>query len=95
MIKPDVVLALVDPGVGGDRKALALLVDGCWYVGPDNGLFHAVINQSHQDARVWQITWRPEVLSATFHGRDLFAPIAAKLVCGSAPGEMGGDYLKL
>ena len=90
----DVVLAVVDPGVGGERKALALLVDGCWYVGPDNGLFHAVINQSHQNAQVWQITWRPEALSATFHGRDLFAPIAARLACGSTPSEIGDDYLK-
>ena len=90
----DVVLAVVDPGVGGDRKALVLFVDGCWYVGPDNGLFHAVINQSHQDAQVWPITWCPEAPSTTFDGRDLFAPIAARLACGITPSEIGDDYLK-
>jgi S-adenosyl-L-methionine hydrolase (adenosine-forming) len=80
----DVIVAVVDPGVGGTRAALALQADGRWYVGPDNGVFELVLRRA-QAARCWRIDWRPAALSATFHGRDLFAPVAAKLALGEAP----------
>jgi hypothetical protein len=80
----DVILAVVDPGVGGARAALALEADGRWYVGPDNGIFELVVRRA-QAARSWRIDWRPTALSATFHGRDLFAPVAAALALGEAP----------
>ena len=80
----DVFLAVIDPGVGGARAALALEADGRWYVGPDNGLFELVARRA-QTARFWRIEWRPPALSATFHGRDLFAPVAAGLARGEAP----------
>jgi hypothetical protein len=80
----DVILAVVDPGVGGARGALALEADGRWYVGPDNGLFEIVVRRA-RTARCWQIEWQPAALSATFHGRDLFAPVAARLARGEAP----------
>ena len=79
---PDTVfLCVVDPGVGGDRAAGVLAADDRWYVGPDNGLFEPVIRRA-QEARWHHITWRPERLSETFHGRDLFAPVAAGLATG-------------
>ena len=76
--KGSVFLCVVDPGVGGDRLPVVLEADGHWFVGPDNGLFNTVAAQSEHV--VWKkITWQPERLSASFHGRDLFAPIAAKI----------------
>ena len=80
----DVFLCVVDPGVGGARRPLVLQADGRWFVGPDNGLF-AIVARRADVARVWEVTWRPDGLSATFHGRDLFAPVAA-LLAGGAPG---------
>jgi S-adenosyl-L-methionine hydrolase (adenosine-forming) len=80
----DVILGVVDPGVGGARAALAIEADRRWYVGPDNGLFEIVLRRA-QAARCWRIEWQPAALSATFHGRDLFAPVAAQLALGQAP----------
>jgi S-adenosylmethionine hydrolase len=79
-----VCLCVVDPGVGGGRAALVVEADGRWYVGPDNGLF-AIAARRAAAARIWEVTWRPERLSASFHGRDLFAPVAARLARGEAP----------
>jgi len=83
-----VVLAVVDPGVGGERKPVVVEAGGCRLVGPDNGLFEPAIRQAAKP-RAWEIVWRPERLSATFHGRDLFAPIAARLAAGRTPTEAG------
>lgn len=79
-----VFLAVVDPGVGTPRDAVVVLVDGRWFVGPDNGLL-SVIAARTADSKVWRIDWRPECLSATFHGRDLFAVIAAEIARGEFP----------
>lgn len=76
-----VFLCVVDPGVGSQRAAIMLEADGCWYVGPDNGLFNVVAMRATQ-LRWWEITWQPERLSASFHGRDLFAPVAAARAMG-------------
>ncbi len=80
----DVLLAVVDPGVGSDRMPLAIEADGRWLVGPDNGLFELLLRRAARSS-VHQITWRPERLAPTFHGRDLFAPIAAALARGERP----------
>ena len=80
----DVILAVVDPGVGGPRGALVVEADGRWFVGPDNGLFELVLRRAER-ARCYAIAWRPAALSATFHGRDLFAPVAARLALGEPP----------
>ena len=72
------VLAVVDPGVGGDREALIVETPRLTYVGPDNGLL-AKVGDIRAASR---ITWRPQALSASFHGRDIFAPVAARLACG-------------
>lgn len=83
-----VVLAVVDPGVGGERAPLVVEADGRLFVGPDNGLFELLLRRA-KVARAWEISWRPERLSASFHGRDLFAPIAARLAAGLAPEDAG------
>ena len=79
-----VFLSVVDPGVGGPRAPLAMLADGRWYVGPDNGLL-AIVARRAGTASAWEIAWRPERLSASFHGRDVFAPVAARLAVGEGP----------
>ena len=80
----DVCLAVVDPGVGGARPPVIVLADGRRFVGPGNGLFE-IIQRRARTAKAWTIDWRPETLSATFHGRDLFAPVAAMLARGHWP----------
>lgn len=79
-----VFFAVVDPGVGGPRAAAAVLADDRWYVGPDNGLL-SIVAQRARETRIWHIVWRPEGLSASFHGRDLFAPVAAALARNAFP----------
>ncbi len=85
-------LAVVDPGVGGHRRALALRdVEGRFFVGPDNGLLlpaadRAGIAVAHELANP---AYALESISRTFHGRDLFAPAAAHLAMGVAIGELG------
>lgn len=76
-----VVLGVVDPGVGGDRLPVVVEAGGLRFVGPDNGLFSRVAARDPH-ARAWRIDWRPARLSASFHGRDLFAPVAARLAAG-------------
>jgi hypothetical protein len=80
-----VCVAVVDPGVGGPRRPMIAQADERWFVGPDNGLFTVLARR----ARRWEcreLLWRPAgSLSASFHGRDLFAPAAAELARGSVP----------
>lgn len=85
-----VFLCVVDPGVGSDRPCVAVQADEFWFVGPDNGQFDIVARRFHNVS--WRdITWRPEQgLSASFHGRDLFAPVAAMLAAGRLPDEILG-----
>lgn len=79
-----VCVAVVDPGVGSDRPPVVMQADGRWFVGPGNGLFD-IVQRRAAAARQWTITWRPERLSRSFHGRDLFAPVAARLALGEDP----------
>lgn len=80
-----VFLGVVDPGVGTrQRKPMIYEADGRWFVGPGNGLFDVTLSRS-REIKSWEITWRPESLSNSFHGRDLFAPVAAHLACGESP----------
>lgn len=77
-------LSVVDPGVGGSRLPLLVKTADHWFVGPDNGLFSQVVLGDPQ-CRVSKIVWRPEGdLSNSFHGRDLFAPVAARVSLGQA-----------
>lgn len=77
-----VALAVVDPGVGGPREPLAVHADGRWIVGPDNGLLSVAASRARK-CEAYSIGWRPKELSRTFHGRDLFAPVAAMLARGA------------
>ena len=79
--KDSVTLAVVDPGVGGLRQPIAALADGRWFVGPDNGLVSVAAARAKK-CEVCSIEWRPKEFSASFHGRDLFAPVAAMLARG-------------
>ncbi len=92
-------VAVVDPGVGGNRRPI--LVDGqrSLFVGPDNGLLIPAA-QSEGILHVYELTNRTLMsadVSATFHGRDVFAPVAAHVACGTAPKDCGeeiSDYVK-
>jgi S-adenosylmethionine hydrolase len=81
-------LAVVDPGVGGSRRRVALRLDGSWYVGPDNGLFGRVLDASEAVAAALELHVPPDA-SATFEGRDVFAPAAAALAAGVPLGSIG------
>jgi S-adenosylmethionine hydrolase len=90
---PGVHLAVVDPGVGGGRRPLALRDgEGRFYVGPDNGLLLPAADRFGGVVEAVDISaspWRLEPVSATFHGRDLFAPVAARLAAGDDIGNAG------
>ncbi len=89
-------VAVVDPTVGGDRRAVALrLADGRILVGPDNGLLWPAALAAGGVAQAFEISaspWRLEPVSATFHGRDIFAAVAAHLAAGE-PLELAGEVL--
>ena len=84
---PGVHLAVVDPGVGGARRAVALQCrrEPWVLVGPDNGLLSLAADAGggvDEAVEISESPWRREAVSATFHGRDVFAPVAARLACG-------------
>ncbi len=76
-----ICLAVVDPGVGSFRRPIVLESDGCWFVGPDNGLFEMIARRAKRLNRWWEVTYAPDRVSASFHGRDIFAPVAAMIAC--------------
>lgn len=85
-----VFLGVVDPGVGGARGAGFLSAGGRWFVGPDNGIFEIVARRA-QETPCWRtLTNHPHDASATFHGRDIFAPAAASLARGVLPPSAEG-----
>jgi len=89
-------LAVVDPGVGGVRRALAVQAGEQRYVGPDNGLLSLAFAQAAEAILAVELTtaeYRLSPLSRTFHGRDLFAPAAAHLASG-VPLEHLGPVVK-
>lgn len=81
--RDSIFVCVVDPGVGGPRRPLVLEAAGRVYVGPDNGLLRIVARRAG-DGAAHEILWRPARLAPTFHGRDLFAPVAARLARGEA-----------
>ena len=78
-----IVVAVVDPGVGTARLPVLLETERHHLIGPDNGLL-AIAARQAQSANWHRIDWPDPNISATFHGRDLFAPAAAQLACGEA-----------
>jgi hypothetical protein len=88
-------IAVVDPGVGTSRDIIAVTAGGHWFLAPDNGLLAPIVGR-HQDATVVRLTaarltkFGIHSPSATFHGRDIFAPIAAELAAGRCvPADLG------
>lgn len=76
-----VYVAVVDPGVGSERDAVVVRADGDWFVGPDNGLL-SVVAERAAVRDFWRVINSPAGSSVSFHGRDIFAPIAAGLEIG-------------
>jgi S-adenosylmethionine hydrolase len=93
MCPPGVHLAVVDPGVGSARRAVAVAAgEGRFLVGPDNGLLSRALDRlggATEAVELSRSPFRLEPLSATFHGRDLFAPVAAHLALGATLAEAG------
>ena len=81
-----VFVCVVDPGVGTERGGVVVMAGGRWFVGPDNGLL-SLVAARNQDSKFWRIGWKPETASATFHGRDIFAVIAALIAKGEFPAD--------
>lgn len=93
-------VVVVDPGVGSSRRPLLIASSGHYFVGPDNGVFSMII-ENDPFSRVFEVTEEKYFLkniSATFHGRDVFAPVAAWLSKGFSTGSFGSiieDYTKI
>jgi S-adenosylmethionine hydrolase len=92
-LPPDSVhLVVVDPGVGTTRRAIAVQTSHSYFVAPDNGVLSGVLQQQSVTAAVALTNpayWRHDPPSATFHGRDIFAPVAAHLANGEPLAHMG------
>ncbi|MBN3874372.1 S-adenosyl-l-methionine hydroxide adenosyltransferase family protein [Nostoc sp. JL33] len=87
-------VAVVDPGVGSKRRAIAVEFAQGFLVGPDNGIFSGVLSQSPATCAV-ELTnlnyWRTPQPSNTFHGRDIFAPVGANLASGVSLKQLGQE----
>lgn len=87
-----VCVAVVDPGVGSDRRGIAIEIENRCFVAPDNGLLSGILQHSEAIAAV-QLDrpdyWRTGSPSATFHGRDIFAPVGAHLANGVPLAKVG------
>jgi len=84
-------VVVVDPGVGGGRKPILIEHQGSYFVGPDNGVLSLALERGVPD-RVIELTngdYHLQHISKTFHGRDIFAPVAAHLASGVPPAEFG------
>jgi len=86
-------VVVVDPGVGGDRDIVLARARQCDFLCPDNGLLTELIFQGVLQA-AWRVTNQTlfaDAVSATFHGRDIFAPVAGFLASGGAPAKLGPE----
>lgn len=92
-------VVVVDPGVGTERRPMAARLGRWYYVGPDNGILTLLLERAEQEDWPRQFVhlerreyWLPQV-SSVFHGRDIFAPVAAHLACGVPLPELGNPIL--
>ena len=90
--KGTVHLTVVDPGVGGKRAPLIVKTANYYFVGPDNGLFSYIFQKEAFTAFEINTNMFDPNISATFHGRDIFAPVAAKLARGVKPELLGHPF---
>lgn len=81
-------VVVVDPGVGGARRGVIISAGRQWYVGPDNGVF-AYVTDKQYDAWIIDSQQLVQGASRTFHGRDVFAPVAASIAAGVDPASWG------
>jgi S-adenosylmethionine hydrolase len=90
-------VAVVDPGVGTARKPIGLRTAKAFFVGPDNGIFTLVLQRQKllQAVCLENPRYHLPSISATFHGRDIFAPVAAHIACGVALEELGTPLTRL
>jgi S-adenosylmethionine hydrolase len=92
-------VVVVDPGVGSMRRPIFAEVDGHRFIAPDNGVLTPVLTREGCKVRfITQTRYFRETLSQTFHGRDIFAPVAAHVACGVAAARLGpriDNYLRL
>jgi hypothetical protein len=89
-----VILAVVDPGVGTDRRIACLEIGNRLLVAPDNGLLTLALNRAWSEVRAYDLSKAmdaPRKVSHTFHGRDVFAPLAAWLALGGRPEGVGRE----
>jgi S-adenosylmethionine hydrolase len=84
-----IFVAVVDPGVGSERRAIVVEANGSCFVGPDNGIFSFVLGEGPMVYSLENDHYFYKPVSSTFHGRDIFAPVAAHLSLGVAPGDFG------
>ena len=84
-------LAVVDPGVGSARRAILIETDRAFYVGPDNGILRLAADRQRmvRAIRLSNPAYHLRPVSSTFHGRDVFAPVAAHLSLGEPPERLG------
>ena len=73
---------------------MVLQADDRWFVGPDNDLLSVIAARAAR-TQSWRIVWRPQILSASFHGRDLFAPVAASIANGALPRDRVEEIAEL
>ena len=79
-------LCVVDPGVGSERGILAARIGSDWLLAPDNALLAPLLLQSaEREPALFRVDWRPATASASFHGRDVFTPIAQRIIAGRLP----------
>lgn len=78
----NIFCCVVDPGVGSGRKALVIEINSNYFIGPDNGLFEYLI-RNNSNLKVYTIQYNENSISKTFHGRDVFAPVAAEISQGN------------
>jgi S-adenosyl-L-methionine hydrolase (adenosine-forming) len=85
-------LAVVDPGVGSQRRSIAVQLQSGYVVAPDNGLVSGILSDAIAAVELTnRAFWRSQIPSSTFHGRDIFAPVAAHLASGVALRELGDE----
>jgi len=95
--KGTIHIAVVDPGVGTQRRSLLIQTKQAFYIGPDNGIL-VLAARKQSIEHIYEITNRKFMLpkvSTTFHGRDIFAPAAAHLANGISPKEFGPEIQKI
>jgi S-adenosyl-L-methionine hydrolase (adenosine-forming) len=93
-------VVVVDPGVGGARRPLLIEMAGNYFIGPDNGVLSLALNEGRPE-KIIELTnakYHLKAPAATFHGRDIFAPVAAHLSSGVPPDQFGdslSSFVKL